>query len=66
MEQIMNKYEEVIKRLESVKYLTDISDAMILARKWYTEREISRDDYTQLTMVAGMMEADWPNIRKIK
>ena len=60
----MNKYEEVIKRLDSVEHLTDISDAMILARKWYNTGEIDHDLYVQLKMVAGMMEADWPNIRK--
>jgi hypothetical protein len=60
----MNKYEEIIKRLDSVKYLMDISDAMVLARKWYGEGEISQDDYVQLKTAAGMMEADWPNIRK--
>ncbi len=62
----MNKYEEVMKRLDGAECLMDIVNAMTLARKWYDVGEIDHDNFVSLRDVGEMMRIDWPNIRKTK
>lgn len=57
----MNKYEEVLKRLNNSVYLTDIINSMNLARKWYDNGEISYDDFASLQHLGEKMKNDWPN-----
>lgn len=60
----MNKYEEVLKRLDGAECLMDIVNAMTLARKWYDSGEIDHDNFVSLQAVGEMMKTDWPNIGK--
>jgi uncharacterized protein with HEPN domain len=57
----MNKYEEVLKRLNNSVYLTDIINSMSLARKWYDSGEISYDDFANLQNIGETMKNKWPN-----
>jgi hypothetical protein len=57
----MNKYEEVLKRLNNSVYLTDIINSMSLARKWYDSGEISYDDFASLQYLGETMKNRWPN-----
>jgi hypothetical protein len=55
----MNKYEEVLKRLNNSVYLTDIINSMSLARKWYDSGEISYDDFASLQYLGETMKNNW-------
>ena len=57
----MNKYEEVLKRLNNSVYLTDIINSMSLARQWYDSGEISYDDFANLQNIGETMKNKWPN-----
>lgn len=60
----MNKYEEIIARLDAAETLSDLVDTKSLIRKWYSSGDICHADFVVLRDLANLMIADWPNSTK--